>query len=182
MLEGGTITYEIIITNTGNETLEDITVEDTILGDLSDEFVDTLAPGDSDSATVEHETTGPADIHNVVTVEANGVISSTGVDATDDCDTRVLNPDIEVTKTCTAFAQVGDAITYTIRSPTPATRTSRTSPSWTQCSATCRLTSPIAGGGASESHDFTYEVTEESPDPVPNSVTARPRVWTPEET
>ena len=114
VLEGGTITYKIIITNTGNETLEDITVEDTILGDLSDDFVDTLAPGDSDSATVEHETTGPADVHNVVTVEANGVISSTGVDATDDCDTRMLNPDILVEKTCTDFAQVGDEITYTI--------------------------------------------------------------------
>ena len=115
VLEGGTITYEIVITNTGNETLEDITVEDTILGDLSDDFVDTLAPGDSDSATIEHETTGPADIHNVVTVEANGVISSTAIDATDDCDTRVLNPDITVTKTCPEFAQVGDTITYTIR-------------------------------------------------------------------
>ena len=75
---GGTITYEIIITNTGNETLETSPSWTRSSATVRMNFAATLAPGASDSATASHDTTGPADVHNAVTVEANGVISSTG--------------------------------------------------------------------------------------------------------
>lgn len=45
---GDEVTYTICIENTGDWPLENITVVDTILGDLSGSFADTLAAGDSE--------------------------------------------------------------------------------------------------------------------------------------
>jgi uncharacterized repeat protein (TIGR01451 family) len=38
---GGSITYQITVENTGEDTLNNIQVHDTILGDLSASFADT---------------------------------------------------------------------------------------------------------------------------------------------
>jgi uncharacterized repeat protein (TIGR01451 family) len=43
------ITYTITITNTGDVTLENITVFDSLLGNLSHYFADSLAPGASEN-------------------------------------------------------------------------------------------------------------------------------------
>jgi uncharacterized repeat protein (TIGR01451 family) len=53
---GAAITYEITVANVGNVTLTNITVLDDIIGDLSDQFPDTLGVG-SDPVTVQVEYT-----------------------------------------------------------------------------------------------------------------------------
>jgi uncharacterized repeat protein (TIGR01451 family) len=172
---GDTITYTIRVTNSGDEALENITVEDTILGDLSDDFVDTLAPGAFDEQTFDYEVTdeSPDPIENTVTAEANGVQSEEVVDSTADCVTDVLNPDITVTKSCPDFAQVGDTITYTIR----------VTNSGDEALENITVEDTILGDlsddfvdtlapGAFDEQTFDYEVTDESPDPIENTVTA----------
>ena len=46
---GEDVDYEFVVTNTGNEPLEDVTVDDTLLGDITDEFnlPDPLPVGDT---------------------------------------------------------------------------------------------------------------------------------------
>lgn len=51
---GDEVDYTITIENTGDWPLENITVVDDVLGDLSALFVDALAPGDGDAAVVAH--------------------------------------------------------------------------------------------------------------------------------
>ncbi len=172
---GDTITYTITVTNTGDEDLEGITVDDTLLGDLSDDFADTLAAGDSESHDFDYLVTedSPDPVPNSVTATGTGVTSEEVVDDTAGCSTEILNPDIDVTKTCTDFAQVGDTITYTI------TVTNTGDEDLEGITVDDTLLGDLSddfadtlAAGDSESHDFDYLVTEDSPDPVPNSVTA----------
>ena len=113
--EGETITYSITVSNTGNEDLEDVTVMDSILGDLSDSFADTLDEGASE--TQEFDYTVPAgseDLVNVVTVSGTGVDSGTTVSSTATCSTDILHPAIDIDKTVSdETVAVGDTVTYT---------------------------------------------------------------------
>ena len=172
---GDTITYTITVTNTGDEDLEGITVDDSLLGDLSDDFADTLAAGDSESHEFTYEVTedSPDPVPNEVTASGSGVDSGELVDDSANCSTDILNPDIDVEKTCTDFAQVGDTITYTI------TVTNTGDEDLEGITVDDSLLGDLSddfadtlAAGDSESHEFTYEVTEDSPDPVPNEVTA----------
>jgi hypothetical protein len=91
---GGVIVYTITITNTGEEDLTDIVVTDTILGDISDQFPDTLAVGESAQAIVPF-LTDPSDtsVTNEVTASATGVDSGTTSDtSTDTCTTELVPP------------------------------------------------------------------------------------------
>ena len=111
---GDVITYEITITNTGNEALVDITVNDSILGDVSAEFPSTLEVGESFTAFIDYTVTeqSPDPIHNVVT--ASGLGADSEVEASDEasCDTDVEHPAIQIVKDGPALVHRGDTITY----------------------------------------------------------------------
>lgn len=92
---GGTITYRITITNTGEEALEDIQVVDSLFGDISDLFDDTLDVGESD--TVERSFIIPANLGgqtltNEVTVTATGAESEVEATASTSCETEIREP------------------------------------------------------------------------------------------
>ncbi len=117
---GEEITYEITVTNTGNVDLTNITVIDDIIGDLSDEFPNSLAVG-SDPVTVEVPyTPAPADGDPVInTVTASGDWqsgeTSDSVSATSECRTDITHaPGILVEKDCPTLVASGADITFTI--------------------------------------------------------------------
>jgi uncharacterized repeat protein (TIGR01451 family) len=114
--EGDVVTYSITVSNTGNETLEGVTVIDTILGDLSASFADTLDEGESETQefdfTVPEGTEGP--LVNIVTVSGTGADSGTTVNSTATCATDILHPGIDIDKTVSdETPAVGDTVTYT---------------------------------------------------------------------
>ena len=114
--EGETITYSITVSNTGNEALEDVTVMDTILGDLSDSFADTLDEGDSETQEFDFTVPeGAADpLVNVVTVSGTGADSGKTVNSTATCSTDILHPAIDIDKTVSDESVTpGTTVTYT---------------------------------------------------------------------
>jgi uncharacterized repeat protein (TIGR01451 family) len=114
--EGDTVTYTITVSNTGNEALEEVTVMDSLLGDLSGSFGDTLAVGASESH--EFDFTVPEDgadpLVNVVDVSGTGADSGTTVTSTANCSVDILHPAISIVKTVSEdTVAVGDTVTYT---------------------------------------------------------------------
>jgi hypothetical protein len=92
---GGEITYTVTITNTGDEPLEDIQVVDSIFGDVSDLFADTLDVGESD--TVEASIIAPPSLAgqtltNEITVTATGSESTEQATATASCSVGIGRP------------------------------------------------------------------------------------------
>jgi uncharacterized repeat protein (TIGR01451 family) len=113
---GDQITYTITVQNTGQDVLNNIQVNDTILGSLSGSFADSLAGGASESHTFPYTlTASPDPITNVVTATATAAQSSTTLTDTADCTTDVLFPDLSIDKTADdATVSAGDPIGYTI--------------------------------------------------------------------
>ena len=113
---GGTISYQITVENTGEDTLNNIQVDDTILGDLSASFADSLAGGATEAHTFSYTLTGTPDpITNVVTATATAAQSSTELSDTADCTTDVLFPNLGIQKTAdNASVNAGEPIGYTI--------------------------------------------------------------------
>ncbi len=114
---GETITYDYTVINTGDVTLNSITLTDDMLGSISLEAT-TLAPGESTSGLATHlvaEDDLPGPLVNTATVQG---IPPTGVtdQVTDTVSASVdllSNPDIAVSKEAsTATANVGETITY----------------------------------------------------------------------
>jgi uncharacterized repeat protein (TIGR01451 family) len=117
---GEAITYEITVTNVGNVDLSNITVIDDIIGDLSDQFPDTLAVG-SDPVTVQVQYTpvaGDGDpVTNTVTATGDWDAGETSdsVSDTAECTTDITHaPGIVVTKSCPPLVASGAEISYTI--------------------------------------------------------------------
>ena len=117
---GDIINYTIVATNIGNTTLDNVTVTDPLVSDLTCDPANgsTLAPGDSMTCTATHTVT-QADIDagsfaNVACVDdgPNG--------APEVCDDEDVpadqNPALSITKTATeqSYDAVGDIINYTI--------------------------------------------------------------------
>ena len=75
-------------------TSRSITVDDSLLGDLSDDFADTLAAGDSESHDFTYTVTenSPDPVPNAVTATGAGVNSEDAVDDTAICSTDILQP------------------------------------------------------------------------------------------
>ena len=178
---GEEITYEITVTNTGNVDLTNVTVVDDIIGDLSDEFPDTLAVG-SDPVTVSVQYTPTASDGDPVTntVTATGDWSagetSDSVSATANCTTDITHePGILVVKECPASAPFGEDVTFTIT----VTNTGN------EPLENVIVTDELLGGditadfgfadpfpvGGEASAEFTYTPGADE-DPVENSVTA----------
>ena len=173
--EGDTITYTITVENIGDETLENVTVEDTLLGDLSASFADTFAPGDIESHDFDYtvQVGDPDPLPNEVTATGSGVTSGDEVSDTDSCETDILHPSIDVSKSCPESGQVGDTITYTI------TVTNTGDEDLENVTVVDTLLGDLSASfaddlavGASESHDFDYTIQAGDPDPLPNDVTA----------
>ena len=133
---GDTIVYTITIENTGNVTLTDIDITDTMtdgagqsltLTSPSTFSTYTLAPGETEDIqatyTIEQSAADTGSISNTVSVDGT---APDGTEVSDDLDTPVvvsttLNPSIEVTKASTITHSdsdvsigVGDTVNYTI--------------------------------------------------------------------
>jgi uncharacterized repeat protein (TIGR01451 family) len=77
---GTTVTYTYVVTNTGDTTLYDVSVDDDILGHIGD--IDVLEPGQSVSLTKDF-VVGDAPVTNVATAEGEDILGRS-VSADDD--------------------------------------------------------------------------------------------------
>jgi uncharacterized repeat protein (TIGR01451 family) len=183
---GGLIEYTITVENVGTEALVDITVEDSLVGDITDEFdVDLsagLAVGASASAVVTYQP-GPDEdpVTNTVTVTATGDVSGDDDTATAGCETDVVTgegPAIQVVKDGPTLAHRGDTVTYEFSVTNVGTvelfDVALTDP---RCDAgTIQAGAEVdtsLAGGAVWTFTCTHVITETDPDPLTNTVTVR---------
>lgn len=173
---GDTLTFTITVENTGNETLNNVVVDDSLLGDLSGSFANSLAPGASESHEFTYEVTS-ADalkVTNNVTASADGAVSGAHVSDSASCSSNVIHtPKITVTKSCTPEAGIGDTITYTISIENEGDE------SLEGITVDDTLLGDLSGSyadtlavGAKESHEFTRTVSASDGNAVTNKVTA----------
>jgi uncharacterized repeat protein (TIGR01451 family) len=89
---GDDITYTITITNTGTVDLENITVGDSLLGDLSGSFPDSLAAGASDTEVFTRPIadTDPDPLVNTATVNATVVTLGNPLSAESSCSVSII--------------------------------------------------------------------------------------------
>jgi uncharacterized repeat protein (TIGR01451 family) len=180
---GDDVTYTITVTNTGNEGLEQLSVIDTLLGDITDEFSPSLAQGlgvgDSATAVVSYSPApGQDPVENSVTATGLGADSEAKATDTATCSTDVLAPAIQIVKDGPALVHRGDTITYTFEV---------TNPGEVELFDVA-LSDPICDPGTitpgtdvdgslavGEVWHFTctHLVTDADPDPIPNTVTVR---------
>jgi len=121
---GDDITYTITVTNTGNEDLTDLSVIDTLLGDITDEFSPSLSQGlgvgDSATAVVTYSPGPDQDpVENSVTASGLGADSEAEATDTATCSTDVLAPAIQIVKGGPALVHRGETITYTFEVTNP---------------------------------------------------------------
>jgi uncharacterized repeat protein (TIGR01451 family)/gliding motility-associated-like protein len=117
---GDELTYELFLSNSGNLTLNDITVTDSLTGDSW--FVDVLSPGESEIFNTSYFVV-QADLDAGMVVNTASAIvpglDTLGV-ATDDVDEEIINANqlftLDVTKTIDQvdYVYAGDNITYQI--------------------------------------------------------------------
>ena len=124
---GDTITYIITVTNNGNVTINDITVEDALTGNVGENalHIDTLAPNTTETLTVQYVVTEEdilaGSIANSVTVSGTDP-DGEDVPADDEVivDVEEANPELTLTKTTTSTPENGESyalnetITYEI--------------------------------------------------------------------
>jgi uncharacterized repeat protein (TIGR01451 family) len=112
---GDTITYEITVTNTGDEPLVDLVVSDPLLGGKLGSFPSTLGVGKSVTRSFDHTITAqdPDPLVNTVTAEAVGADSQDTVSDVASCGADVENPAIDLVKDGIDLAHVGDTAPYT---------------------------------------------------------------------
>ncbi|KZE89663.1 DUF7507 domain-containing protein [Microbacterium sp. TNHR37B] len=125
---GDAISYEFVVTNTGNVTLTDVSVAETAFsgtGDLSalvcESGLASLAPGDSVTCEAEYELTqADVDAGEVVNTAIATGTPPTGPDTTSDpaeaTVTIAADPSLTIVKSASAGAeQAGDVITYSFQ-------------------------------------------------------------------
>jgi uncharacterized repeat protein (TIGR01451 family) len=112
---GDPVNYTIEVCNTGLITVTKQAVIDSLIGDITGSFDDTLAPGACDSATVSRTVVlgDPDPLVNTVTATYTAGIQT--ATATASATTDLFQPDVDVTKNCSPDPiQVGQAETCTI--------------------------------------------------------------------
>jgi uncharacterized repeat protein (TIGR01451 family) len=181
---GDEINYTITIENTGDWPLVDVTVVDDVLGDLSALFVDTLAPGDSDTQVIPYVVPDPEPADPLVNeVTATGLAENFDADvvavigpvvmdtATDSVD--LVHPDIAIEKTAdTAVSKAGDTVNYSIEIfNTGDVELINVEVTDSLAAASPWLIASILPGD-SEVINFAYVVQEGDPDPLVNTATA----------
>jgi uncharacterized repeat protein (TIGR01451 family) len=106
-----TIAYTITITNTGDCTLSNVLVADSILGTV---YSGGLAVGASDTFNVTYTVpSGLTVVSDSVSASGSDALGRS-VSSSSGWSTTVLHPSISVSKSAPASAHVGDTITYTI--------------------------------------------------------------------
>jgi uncharacterized repeat protein (TIGR01451 family) len=176
---GDTITYTITVKNIGNETLNSVTVTDTLLGNLSGSYDDVFSPNEEESHDFTYTVTAnsPDPVPNTVTASGTGAISSDTVTDTASCSTDILNPQISITKTCPATALDGDDVTYTITIQNIGDEALENVEVWDTVNGddpvdlSGLFPDTLAVGSAAVSAQWTYEADGTEPDPLPNSAT-----------
>jgi gliding motility-associated-like protein/uncharacterized repeat protein (TIGR01451 family) len=115
---GEVITYTIVVENTGNVTLTDITVTDPLTG--MNENITSLAPG-ADEDYTETYTVTQADINNgnivnIATASGKDPENNTVTGNASATVNATLTPGLNLTKSASpaTFSSVGEVITYTI--------------------------------------------------------------------
>ena len=181
---GEAIEYTITVTNTGNEALEGVTVNDTLLGDITGDFdpaiADPFPVGATTTAVVSYTPVAgdPDPLTNTVT--ATGTGADSGVEASDEasCTTDITHePGIDVTKSCPESVPFGEAIEYTI------TVTNTGNEALEGVTVNDTLLGDITGDfdpaiadpfpvGATTTAVVSYTPVAGDPDPLTNTVTA----------
>ena len=114
---GDEIDVTATVTNPGDTPLSDVAVSDSLAGALSYVSGDTntndlLDPGEAWLFSGSYTAPEGDSSSNTVTATAMDGLERE-VEATDDCTTDILNPEIVVEKQCTSIAQIGDLINVT---------------------------------------------------------------------
>jgi len=175
------INYTITITNCSEVPLVSDNITDSLLGDITGSFSDTLAPGVSENVTLPYtvQTGDPDVLVNTVTAKYRVYGSSDNVSELAECTVDLVQPSIEVTKERDKnIANVGDNVTYTI------TIENTGDVDLFKDSVTDNMTGNIKdisthfsdtlGIGASDnwSYSYTIQSTDNDTDPLCNTVEA----------
>ena len=172
--EGDTVTYDFVIKNTGNVTLEKVSVIDDVIGDLTDDFPDILAPEEEvDVSGIEYEVQegDPNPLVNIATAvyHVEGIVDWT-VSASDSHSVELVYPGLAITKEAdTDVSKEGDPINYTVV-------VSNTGDVDLEVvvddSLEGILWDDILPAGASGTFEYEYIVPEGASNPLVNTVTA----------
>jgi len=112
---GDPVNYVITITNNGDGVANRVSVNDSLLGDVSASFAATLAPGASSQATLTRTVAAgdPDPLLNTVTaIYSSGITQDT---ATASDSTNLFQPAVTLTKSANvSTAEVGSTVNYTI--------------------------------------------------------------------
>jgi uncharacterized repeat protein (TIGR01451 family) len=182
---GAEIEYTITVENTGTEALVDVSVDDTLLGDITADFDPDLslglAVGATATATVTHTAPGAGSVTNTVTATGTGAVSDTDDSDTASCRTEVTppGPAIQIIKGGSPeLVHRGDTITYQFEvTNTGDVELFDVDLTDARCDAgTIDPGVDVDGSlGVDEVWHFTctHLVTQDDPDPILNTATVR---------
>jgi uncharacterized repeat protein (TIGR01451 family) len=183
---GAEIEYTITVENTGTEALVDVSVDDTLLGDITADFdpdlSSGLAVGATATATVTHApAAGVLKVTNTVTATGTGAVSDSDDSDTASCETRVIppGPAIQIVKGgAPVLVHRGDTITYQFE-VTNIGDVELFDVALTDARCDAGTIDPGNDVDASLAVDevwhftCTHLVTQDDPDPIPNTATVR---------
>jgi uncharacterized repeat protein (TIGR01451 family) len=184
---GADIGYTITVENTGNEALVDVTVDDTLLGDITGDFDVDLSQGLAVGVTATAVVTftpapGEDTVINTVTATGTGADSDVMDSDSASCETDITPPPpapaIQIVKDGPALVHRGDTITYEFEVTNAGdTELFDVTLSDPRCDADTIV--PGADVDSSLAVDevwhftCTHLVTDADPDPLPNTATVR---------